>query len=81
MGSETDAPNLFWGQTEAETAVGTILGRGLGRFGSGFDGPAGSTDPLAYGILFTAARTKEMVILCVKERKNANKECFWLFRR
>jgi hypothetical protein len=53
MGSETDAPNLFGGHTEAETAVGTILGRGLGRFGSGFDEPAGSTDPLAYGYPFS----------------------------
>jgi hypothetical protein len=50
MGSETAVPNLCGGQTEAETAVGTILGRGLGRFGSGGGESAGSTDPLAYGI-------------------------------
>jgi hypothetical protein len=53
MGSETDAPNLFGGHTVAVTVVGTILGRGLDRFGSGFDEPAGSTDPLAYGDPFS----------------------------
>jgi hypothetical protein len=76
MGSETDAPNLFGGQTEVETAVGTILGRGLGRFALGVNEPAGSTDPLAYGDPFSAARTKEMVILCVKERKTCQQRVF-----
>jgi hypothetical protein len=53
MGSESAAPHLFGGQTESETAVGTILGRGLRRLGSGFDEPARSTDPLAYGDPFS----------------------------
>jgi hypothetical protein len=58
MGSESAAPNLFGGQTESETAVGTILGRGLGRFRSGFDEPAPSTDPLAYGDPFSRRQNR-----------------------
>jgi hypothetical protein len=49
MRSETSTPNLYGGQTESDTAVGTILGRGLGFFGSGFDDPMRSNDPLVYG--------------------------------
>jgi hypothetical protein len=79
MGSLTVAPNLFGGQTEAETSVRTILGRGLGRFRSGVDEPAGSIDPLAYGDPFPTARTKEMVILCVKKRKTRQQRVFLVF--
>jgi hypothetical protein len=53
LGSETATPNFVGGQTEAEAAVGTVLGRCLGRFGSEFGEPAGSTDPLAYGDPFS----------------------------
>jgi hypothetical protein len=53
MESETATPKLFANQIEAETAVGTILGRGLGHFGSGFGEPAGSTDPLSYSDPFS----------------------------
>jgi hypothetical protein len=49
IGSEISTPNLYGGQTESDTAAGTILGRGLCRFGSGFDEPMRSNDPLAYG--------------------------------
>jgi hypothetical protein len=49
MASETATPNMYGGQTESDTLVGTILGRGLGRFGSGFEEPLRSKDPLAYG--------------------------------
>jgi hypothetical protein len=52
MGSETAAPNLFGEQTESDTAVGTILRRGLGRFRAGFDDPMRSYDPLVDGDLF-----------------------------
>jgi hypothetical protein len=48
MGSETSTPNLYGGQTESDTAVGTILGRGLGRFRSGLDEPMCYSNPLAY---------------------------------
>jgi hypothetical protein len=58
MGSESAVPNLFGAQTESETAVGTILGRGLGRFGSGFDEPARSTDSLAYGDPFSRRQNR-----------------------
>jgi hypothetical protein len=44
---------LYGGQTESDTAVGTILGRGLGHFGSGFDEPIHFNDPLAYGDPFS----------------------------
>jgi hypothetical protein len=53
MGSESSVPNLFGGQPESETAVGQILGNNLGRFGSGFDEPAASNDPLSYGNPFS----------------------------
>jgi hypothetical protein len=47
MGSESSVPNLFGGQKGSETIVGQILGNNVGRFGSGFDEPAASNDPLA----------------------------------
>jgi hypothetical protein len=53
MGSESSVPNLFDGQTGSETAGGKILGNNLGHFGSGFDEPVASNDPLAYGDPFS----------------------------
>jgi hypothetical protein len=58
MGSESAVPNLFGGHTELETAVGTILERGLSRFGCGFDEPARSTDLLAYGDPFSRRQNR-----------------------
>jgi hypothetical protein len=58
MGSETATPNLYGGQTESDTAVGNILGRGLGRFGSVFDEPMPSKDPLLYGDPFSRLQNR-----------------------
>jgi hypothetical protein len=50
--------NFLDGLTESDTAVGTILGRGLGRFGSGFDEIMRSNDPLAYGDPFSRRQNR-----------------------
>jgi hypothetical protein len=70
MGSETATPNLYGGQTELDTAVGTILGRGLGRFGSRFDEPMHSNDPLAYGDPFSRRQNRRDGDLGRQETEN-----------
>jgi hypothetical protein len=58
MGTESSVPSLFGRRPGSETAVGQILGSNLDRFGSGFDDPADSDDPLAYGGLFSSNRNR-----------------------
>jgi hypothetical protein len=58
MGTESSVPSLFGRRPGSETAVGQILGSNLDRFGSGFDDPAASDDPLAYGGLFSSNRNQ-----------------------
>jgi hypothetical protein len=76
MGSETATPNLCGGHTETDTAVGTILGRGLGRFGSGFDEPMHSNDPQAYGDPFSRRQNEEMATLDVEKWKIRQQQVF-----
>jgi hypothetical protein len=67
MGTESSAPSLFGRRPGSETAVGQILESSLDRFGSGFDDPAASDDPLAYGGLFSSNRNRTDSGPCHKE--------------
>jgi hypothetical protein len=58
MVKESSAPSLFGRRPGSETAVGQILGSNLDRFGSGFEDPAASDDPLAYGGLFSSNKNR-----------------------
>jgi hypothetical protein len=53
MGSEASVPSIFGGLTGASTAVGKILGKNLGRFGSRADEQTLPNDPLAHGDPFS----------------------------
>jgi hypothetical protein len=75
IGSETVIENVFGGQSESETAVGTILGRGLGCFGLGFDEPARSTDPLAYGDPFSLCQNRRDCDFGRQETENTPAAC------
>jgi hypothetical protein len=53
LGLEASVTNLFGGQEGASTAVGTVLGKNLSRFGSSTDEKTVSNEPLAHGDLFS----------------------------